>query len=136
MAFFDKLAKNASSIAKGVGDKAGEAVELSKLSAKAMSEKGAAAEAIKKIGEFYYKKFLEGGEVEAELAEIFAEAKSHFDLADELQVQIDELKGKIKAPIEMPEEAAEETVDAAEAAGVEVEEAAEEAVEGTEIPIE
>jgi len=133
MAFFDKLAKNASSIAKGVGDKAGEAVELSKLSAKAMSEKGAAAEAIKKIGEFYYKKFLEGGEVEAELAEIFAEAKSHFDLADELQVQIDELKGKIKAPIEMPEEAAEET---AEAAGAEVEEAVEEAVEGTEIPIE
>ena len=111
MAFLDKLndlAKNAGTIAKGVGDKAGDAVELSKLTAKAASEKGAAADAVKKIGEYYYKKFLEGGEIDEAVAEFFNEAKAHFDAVADLQTQIDALKGAIKAPIETQTAEAEE----------------------------
>lgn len=50
MAFFDKLG----GLAKNIGDKTSDAIEINKLNSRINSEKAAAGEEMKKIGEFYY----------------------------------------------------------------------------------
>ena len=96
MAFLDKL----SGIAKQAGAKAGDAVEISKLSAKQLSEKNAANEAIKKIGEYYFEQLKEATDIDEKVAEFVASAKEHFAAVETLQAEIDKLKVAIKAPIE------------------------------------
>ena len=56
MAFFDKLG----GLAKTIGDKTADAIEINKLSSRINSEKAAAGEEMKKIGEFYYGSFAVG----------------------------------------------------------------------------
>lgn len=56
MAFLDKL----SSIAQDVTEKAGEAVEITKLKVKVNKEKSAIEDSLKKIGEYYVEKCEEG----------------------------------------------------------------------------
>ena len=53
MDFLDKIGN----IAKNIGDRTNDAIEITKLNAKISSEKNAAAEELNKIGDFYYKKF-------------------------------------------------------------------------------
>ena len=56
MDFLDKIGN----IAKNIGDRTNDAIEITKLNAKIASEKNAVGEDLKKIGEFYYKKFAGG----------------------------------------------------------------------------
>ena len=54
MDFLDKIGN----IAKNIGDRTNDAIEITKLNAKISSEKNAAAEELNKIGDFYYKKLM------------------------------------------------------------------------------
>ena len=56
MAFFDKLG----GLAKTIGDKTADAIEINKLSSRINSEKAAGGEEMKKIGVFYYGSFAVG----------------------------------------------------------------------------
>ncbi len=93
MAFFNKL----NDLAKNIGDRTSDALETGKLTAKIHSERKAAEEDIKKIGEHYYQFFMAGGEVPAELTEIFQSAKAHYETADAAQQEIDSIKAENEA---------------------------------------
>ena len=68
MAFLDKL----NTIAKNVGEKTGDAIEITKLNAKISGEKSAIADLYKQLGEKIYAKYAEGAYQDADLAELFA----------------------------------------------------------------
>ena len=68
MAFLDKL----SSIAKDVTEKAGDAVETTKMKVKVGKEKTAIEEVLQKIGEYYLEKF-NAGEIEDESVKAMCE---------------------------------------------------------------
>ena len=93
MAFFDKLGE----ITKSIGDKTTDAIETGKLNSKINSEKAAAGEDFKKIGEYYYGKYMEGAEVAPEIVEFCNSAKAHFDTATEAQAQIERIKAENEA---------------------------------------
>ena len=93
MAFFDKL----NDFAKNIGDKTSDAIETGKLNSKINSEKAAAAEEYKKIGEHYYNLFAAGGEVAPEVLEFCQSAKAHLDAAAEAQAEIDRIKAENEA---------------------------------------
>lgn len=90
MAFFNKL----NDLAKNIGDRTNDAIETGKLTAKIHTERNAASEDLKKIGEHYYHIFAAGGEVPEELAEIFQSAKAHFEAAESAQLEIDRIKAE------------------------------------------
>jgi len=93
MAFFDKLGE----ITKSIGDKTTDAIETGKLNNKINSEKAAAGEDFKKIGEYYYGKYMEGAEVAPEVVEFCNSAKAHFDAAAEAQAEIERIKAENEA---------------------------------------
>ena len=93
MAFFDKL----SDLAKNIGDKTTDAIETGKLQSKINSEKSLAGEELKKIGEFYYNAWLNGGEIAPEILEVCTAAKAHYDAADEAQDEIDRIRAENEA---------------------------------------
>lgn len=93
MAFFDKL----SDFAKNIGDKTTDAIETGKLQSKINSEKSLAGEELKKIGEFYYNAWLNGGEIAPEILEVCTAAKAHYDAADEAQAEIDRIRAENEA---------------------------------------
>lgn len=84
MAFFDKL----NTLAKNVGDKANDAIEITKLNGKINSEKVSIAEDYRKIGEFYYVKYASGQTVDAEIAEFLASIDSHNAAIQEAEMQL------------------------------------------------
>lgn len=65
MAFLDKVQQ----AARTVGDKASDAVEITKLESKIHGEKKTMNEALQKIGEVYFEKYLAGEELDAEVIE-------------------------------------------------------------------
>ena len=81
MSFLDKLG----GIAKNIGDKTGEMLAVNKLNSKIHAEQQAAAEELRKIGEYYYNLFLSGGQTAPEIAEFCQSAKSHYDEAAQAQ---------------------------------------------------
>ena len=93
MALFDKL----SDFAKNIGDKTNDAIETGKLQSKVNSEKNLAGEELKKIGEFYYNAWLNGGEIAPEVLEICTAAKAHYDAAGEAQAEIDRIRAENEA---------------------------------------
>ena len=93
MAFFDKL----NDFAKNIGDKTTDAIETGKLNSKINSEKNLAGEELKKIGEFYYNAWLNGGEIAPELLEICTAVKAHYDAAAEAQAEIDRIRAENEA---------------------------------------
>ena len=93
MAFFDKL----SDFAKNIGDKTTDAIETGKLQSKINSEKSLAGEELKKIGEFYYNAWLNGGEIAPEILEVCSAAKAHYDAADEARAEIDRIRAENEA---------------------------------------
>jgi len=93
MAFFDKL----SDFAKNIGDKTTDAIETGKLQSKINSEKSLAGEELKKIGEFYYNAWLNGGEIAPEILEVCTAAKAHYDAAGEAQAEIDRIRAENEA---------------------------------------
>ncbi len=88
MAFLDKI----NQVAKNIGDKTNDAIENTKLTAKINSEKNAATEDFKKIGEYYYNVFVSGGEVAPEVYDFCQSAKLHLDSAAAAQAEIDQNK--------------------------------------------
>lgn len=60
MAFFDKI----NSIAKNVGDKTGDAIEMAKINARIASERSAMNDIYRQLGEAYYAHRINGGEGE------------------------------------------------------------------------
>ena len=93
MAFFDKL----NDFAKNISDKTTDAIETGKLQSKVNSEKNLAGEELKKIGEFYYNAWLNGGEIAPEVLEICTAAKAHYDAAGEAQAEIDRIRAENEA---------------------------------------
>lgn len=99
MAFWDKLGE----VAKNIGDKTEDAIEITKLNSKIRGEKAAAAEDLKKIGEFYYQRFVSGVAVDPQILEHCQSAKTHFDAVADAQAEIKRIKaegGKPGAPEE------------------------------------
>lgn len=88
MAFLDKL----SSIAKDVTEKAGDAVEITKLKSKVSKEKNAIEESLKKIGEVYMEKFVAGEEVDEAVKFFCAEITEKNKIIEELMAQIAAVK--------------------------------------------
>lgn len=66
MAFLEKL----SSVAKDVTEKAGEAVEVTRLKGKIKSERNAISEILQKIGEHYMDRYLAGEELDGFVSEM------------------------------------------------------------------
>lgn len=94
MAFLDKI----NQVAKNIGDKTGDAIETTKLNNKIRTERTAATEDFKKIGEYYYNLFVAGNETAPEILEYCQSAKAHFDAAAEAQAEIDSIKAANEAP--------------------------------------
>ena len=90
MAFFDKI----NQVAKNIGDKTNDAIENTKLNQKINSEKAAAGEDFKKIGEYYYNVYLSGGGVAPEVLEFCQSAKLHLDSAAAAQADIERNKAE------------------------------------------
>lgn len=86
MAFIDKI----NTIAKNVGEKTGDAIEITRLNAKISSEKSAMNELYRQIGEKAYKKYQAGAYQEDELCGLFASV-------DACVSNIAEAEGKISA---------------------------------------
>lgn len=103
MAFFDKL----NQVAKNIGDKTNDAIETTKLSSKINAEKSAAAEDLKKIGEYYYSLFAASGEAAPEVMEFCQSAKAHYEAATAAQAEIGRIKAeneaeKVPMPVTAP----------------------------------
>ncbi len=94
MAFLDKI----NQVAKNIGDKTGDAIETTKLNNKIRTERTAATEDFKKIGEYYYNLFVAGNETAPEILEYCQSATAHFDAAAEAQAEIDSIKAANEAP--------------------------------------
>lgn len=94
MSFLDKLG----GIAKNIGDKTGEMLAVNKLNSKIYAEQQAAAEELRKIGEYYYNLFLSGGQTAPEIAELCHSAKAHYDEAAQAQAEIAGSVRKRKRP--------------------------------------
>ena len=90
MAFLDKI----NQVAKNIGDKTNDAIENTKLSQKINSEKAAAGEDFKRIGEYYYNVYLSGGEVAPEVLEFCQNVKLHLDSAAAAQMEIERNKAE------------------------------------------
>ena len=93
MAFFDKL----NQVAKNLGDKTSDAIETTKLNSKINSEKNAAGEELKKIGEYYYHVYVNGGSVAPEVLEFCQKAKTHYDAIECAQANINQIKADSEA---------------------------------------
>lgn len=82
MAFLDKLTDAASVI----GDKAGDAIEITKLKTKITGEKKAIERELAKIGRIYYERQkAEAEELTPEAAEICAIVDAHYDIVQETE---------------------------------------------------
>jgi hypothetical protein len=84
MAFLDKL----SSVAKDMTEKAGDAVEVTKLKSKVSKEKSAIEEVLQKIGGYYLDKFIAGEEMDEAVAVMCKEITDHNKTIDDLMNQI------------------------------------------------
>ncbi len=123
MAFFDKLGD----FAKNIGDRTGDAIETGKLNSKINQEKNSASEQWKKIGEFYYNLYINGGEVDSAVLEFCETAKSHLTAAEEAKAEIERIKAENEAEARA---AAEAKAAAKAAASVPAEPAAEQLTAG------
>jgi len=81
MAFMEKLG----SMAKTIGEKAGDAMEMAKIEAKMKSAESAYKESIKKIGEYYCAVYRAGGQIAPEIEAKVKEAVENYDIAVEQQ---------------------------------------------------
>ena len=90
MAVLDKI----NQVAKNIGDKTNDAIENTRLNQKINSERAAAGESFKKIGEYYYNVYLSSGEVAPEVLEFCQGAKVHLDAVAEAQAEIERNKAE------------------------------------------
>ncbi len=81
MAFMEKLG----SMAKTIGEKAGDAMEMAKIEAKMKTAESTYKENIKKIGEYYCAVYRAGGQIAPEIEAKVKEAVENYDIAVEQQ---------------------------------------------------
>ena len=81
MAFMEKLG----TVAKTIGEKAGDAMEMAKIEAKMKSAETAYKEGLKKIGEFYCAAYRAGGQIAPEIEAKVKETVESFDIMVEQQ---------------------------------------------------
>ena len=93
MAFFDRL----NDFAKNIGDKTNDAIETSKLNSKINTEKTAIAENMKKIGEYYYSIYAQGGEVAPEVEGFCQSIVTHNENIAKAQAEIQGIKDENEA---------------------------------------
>lgn len=93
MALFNRL----NDLAKTFGEKTNDVIETGKLSARVMSERSAAGEDVKKIGEYYYNLFAAGGEIAPEVLEYCQSAQAHYTAAEDAQAEIDRIQAEKEA---------------------------------------
>lgn len=128
MALLDKLNK----MAKVIEDKTADAIEFSNYNAAITAGENGFAMDIKKIGEFYYEFYVNGGTVEPNILAVLQSAKAHQDSIAQAKADIERLNAEIAAEKEAAKAeraAAKEAAKAAEAAAKEAEEQVEEIVE-------
>ena len=90
MAIFEKIGD----FAKNIGDKTQDAIETSKLNSKINGEKSAAAECMRKIGEYYYGKYRADGQSEAEVSELYAAIDGHYQAIADAEADIEKIKAE------------------------------------------
>lgn len=101
MAFLDKLGD----MAKNIGGKAGEAIEITKLNSQISSEKSATDGVLKKIGEYYYQKYQSGESLAEETAALCVEIDGHNAAINEAKAEIERIKtenANAAAPVSVP----------------------------------
>ena len=103
MAFFDRLSK----AAKNVAAKGADTLEITRLNGKIMNEKAAMETVKTKIGDYYWRLFEDGHELDEEVTEMCLEIKDIQESIDMLQGEIDTINQKAKKveEDETPEEA-------------------------------
>ena len=79
-------------VVKNIGDKANDALELTRLTGKIAADRAAAGEDLKKIGAMYYEVYAATGEAVPEVLELCQSAKAHYDAAAAAQADIDRSK--------------------------------------------
>ncbi|NLD11698.1 hypothetical protein [Aminicella lysinilytica] len=87
MALFDKI----TDAAKMAGDRAGDAIELTKLKGKVSAERKEIDIEFAKIGKIYYEKAKAGEELEQDAMDICERVDAHNKTIDELQESIEGL---------------------------------------------
>ena len=93
MALFDKLGD----LVKNFSEKTTDAIETGRLNSRIISEKAAAAEALRKIGEHYYNLFLTNGQAAPEVTEFCEAAKAHYNAAAKTQAEVDRIRAESEA---------------------------------------
>ena len=140
MGFFDQLsgaAKNlgavAGDLAKQVGEKANDALEITKLNAKISAEKVEIEKEMKKISEALFEKFSKGEEVPEEIREFCDNIKTRYANIDAIKEEIEKVKNtvgeKAKEVKDAVVEGAQDVKDTVVEAAGEVKEKVEEKVE-------
>jgi len=89
MAFLDKVGN----LAKSATDKAGEMVEVTKLNTKINECKGKITASKTQIGEYYWTKYESGETLDDGVMEICAQIKAENDAIDQLNSEIQKIKG-------------------------------------------
>lgn len=102
MGFLDQLsgaAKNlgavAGDLAKQVGEKANDALEITKLNAKISTEKAEIEKEMKKISETLFEKFSKGEEVPEEVREFCDNIKTRYVNIDAIKAEIEKIKDTV-----------------------------------------
>ena len=93
MALLDKLNK----LAKNIEDKTGDAIELSNYSAAITAAENGFTTDIRKIGEFYYEFFINGGNVEPNILPVLQSAKAHVEAAAAAKAEIERINAENEA---------------------------------------
>jgi hypothetical protein len=100
MAFFDKL----NDLAKTAGEKTGNAIEITKLSARIAKERSAINEAMQGIGEIYYARYIEGEVLLPETLELCVAIDESSAIIEKAQSDIARIKtGGAEPPGREPE---------------------------------
>lgn len=84
MSLFDNL----NNLAKNVGDKANETMELNKLNKRISSEKVLIKEDLEKIGKYFYEKYKNGEIVDNGVAGALSSIDVHYSIIKETEEQI------------------------------------------------
>ncbi len=93
MAFLDKLNK----MAKVIEDKTADAIEMSNYNAAITAGENGFTMDIRRIGEFYYEFYINGGTVEPNILPVLQSAKAHQDAIAQAKADIEKLNAEIAA---------------------------------------
>lgn len=100
MALLDKL----NHIAKNIGDKTSDAIELTKLNSKLNTEKGIFSDLMKDLGEVCYDCYKEGGSLSPETEELCEKAGEQEQVIEAVQAEIARIRSESEKEEPVPEE--------------------------------